>query len=152
MRLDDKDRLILTLLQADCRISNAELADRAGLSASVCWRRVRALEAAGVIATYRADVAPGKIGLAFQAMVQVKLTRHNPDHLAGFIAAVADRPEVVDCFATTGAADYLMRVLCPDIDSYNHFLEDFLFRLPAVESAQTNVVLREVKRARTVPV
>ena len=105
-----------------------------------------------MIGTYRADVAPGKVGLEFQAMVHVKLTRHNPDHLRDFITAVSGRAEVVDCFATTGTADYHMRVLCPDIDSYNHFLEDFLFRLPAVESAQTNVVLREIKRSRTVPV
>jgi DNA-binding Lrp family transcriptional regulator len=148
MILDDRDRHILGILQADCRLSNADLATRVGMSASACWRKTRALEEAGVIEAYRADLSPQAIGLGFMALVHVQLTRHNPEHLAEFIDAVHTRPEVLDCFATTGQADYHLRVLCRDIAGYNEFLEEFLFRLPAVESAQTNVVLREIKRSR----
>lgn len=151
MAWDDRDRQLLLLLQSDCRLSNADLAERVGLSASVCWRRVRAFEDAGVIERYRADVSAAKVGLNFQAIVHVQLTRHNPQHLSGFMAAIAQRSEVLDCYATTGKADYHLRVLCRDIDQYNRFLEDFLFCLPAVESAQTNVVLREIKRSATIP-
>ena len=151
MRFDDRDRKILELLQRDCRISNADLAERAGMSASACWRRVKAFEDAGVIERYRADVSPTKAGNSFQALVQVQLARHNQEKLAEFIKAITHRAEVLECYATTGQADYQMRVLCRDIAAYNRFLEDFLFRLPAVESAQTNVVLREIKRNTSIP-
>jgi len=152
MEFDTRDRHILRLLQADCRVPNAELAEKVGMSPSACYRRVRAFEDAGIIERYRADVSASKAGFGFQSIVHVQLTRHNQDHLSDFIAAIAHRPEVLECYATTGQADYHMRVLCKDIVAFNRFLEEFLFRLPAVESAQTNVVLREIKRNATVPV
>lgn len=152
MELDDRDRQILRLLQQDCRISNADLAERVNMSPSACWRKTRSLEEVGIIDGYRADVTAPAVGLTFQALVQVQLTRHNPEHLADFIDAVATRPEIMECYATTGQADYQLRVLCRDIAAYNAFLETFLFRLPAVDSAQTNVVLREIKRSRVAPI
>lgn len=145
MSLDDVDWKLLGLLQKDCRSSNADLADAAGLSASSCWRRVRALEEAGLIQRYAAVLDPARAGLGFQAMVHVQLTRHDPERLAEFIRVIVDRPEVVECFATTGQADYHVRVIVRDLEAYNQFLEDVLFRLPAVASAQTNVILRSVK-------
>lgn len=151
MDWEERDRAILRLLQQDCRLSNAELAEKMGMSPSACWRRVRALEEAGVIERYRADVSAAAAGLGFQAIVHVQLTRHNPQHLNEFIAAIAHRAEVLECYATTGQADYHLRVLCRDIAEYNRFLEGFLFRLPAVDSAQTNVVLREIKRSSILP-
>jgi Lrp/AsnC family leucine-responsive transcriptional regulator len=146
MKLDDRDRRLLSLLQEDCRLSNAELAEAVGMSTSGCWRRVRAFEEAGIVTRYGAHVNPARLGLDFHAIVHVQLTRHDPVHLQEFIAAVQRRDEVLDCFATTGQADYHLRVLCRDIAVYNVFLEEFLFRLPALQSAQTNVVLREIKR------
>lgn len=145
MELDAFDRKLLSLLQHDCRISNADLALRAGLSASSCWRRVRALEDAGLITRYAAQVDASKAGLGFQAVVHVQLTRHDPDKLTEFIRVIEARAEVVECFATTGQADYHLRVIVRDLETYNHFLETVLFRLPAVASAQTNVILRRVK-------
>ncbi|MFW8633690.1 Lrp/AsnC family transcriptional regulator [Cribrihabitans pelagius] len=145
MNLDDRDRRILALLQEDCRITNAELAEAAGMSPSALWRRVRALEDAGVIRRYSAVVDPAELGLQFHAIVHVHLTRHDPDKLVEFIRAVENSPLVQDCYATTGQADYHLRVLAPDLEAYNRFLEGFLFRLPAVASAQTNVVLRSIK-------
>lgn len=152
MELDERDKKILKLLQDDCRISNADLAEKVGMSPSACWRKTRALEDLGVIDGYRADIRPQAVGLNFEALVHVQLTRHNPEHLSRFIAAIQTRREVMDCYATTGRADYHLRVLCRDIAAYNQFLETFLFRLPAVESAQTNVVLREIKRSHEAPV
>jgi len=145
-QIEDKDIRILDLLQNDCRISNAELAEKVGMSASACWRRVRLLEDDGVIERYNIVLNPEKIGLGFQAIVHVHLTRHDPDKASDFIRAVQQRDEVRECYATTGQADYHLRVLCRDIEAYNKFLEEFLFRIPAVQSAQTNVVLRQVKR------
>lgn len=150
MELDQRDLRLLKLLQEDCRKSNAELAEAVGMSASALWRRVRALEEAGVIERYGAVVNPGEMGLGFEAIVHVHLTRHDPDKIVEFIRAVEASAEVQECYATTGQADYHLRVLCRDLDAYNRFLEGFLFRLPAVSSAQTNVVLRTIKRNRPV--
>ncbi len=147
MELDDKDRRILALLQGDCRLSNADLAEKVGMSTSALWRRVRSLEEAGVIERYGAVVDPARMGLGFHAIVHVHLTRHDRDRVGGFIRAVRGRPEVQECYATTGQSDYHLRVLCRDLEAYNAFLEEFLFRQPAVESAQTNLVLRTIKRA-----
>ena len=150
MKLDDRDRRILTLLQEDSRISNADLAETVGMSPSALWRRVRALEEAGVIERYGAVVNAAAMGLGFHAMVHVQLTRHDPEKLKEFILAVENNSLVQECFATTGQSDYHLRVLAPDLEAYNRFLEEFLFRLPAVASAQTNVVLRTIKRDRPV--
>lgn len=152
MQLTDRDVRILTLLQKDCRIPNAQLADAVGMSASALWRRVRMLEDAGVIEGYAATIGPEAMGLTFQAIVHVHLTRHDREQLAAFIQAVERRAEVQECFATTGQADYHLRVLCQDLPAYNRFLEEFLFRLPAVASATTNVVLRTLKRGGSVTV
>jgi len=148
--MDKRDHQIIEQLQKDCRISNTDLAERVGMSASSCWRRVRALEDEGVIEHYSAAINPAKVGLTFQAIVHVQLTRHDPDKNFEFNRAINRRPEVQECYATTGQADYHLRILCDDLNAYNLFLEDFLFRHPAVQSAQTNVVLREVKRSNVI--
>ena len=142
---DETDDTILRALSKDSRISNADLAEKVGLSASSCWRRVRALEEAGVIEGYTIRINDARRGLGFKAIVHVQLTRHDPEQQQVFIRAVRHREEVRGCYATTGQADYHLHVTCADIDAYNRFLEQFLFRIPAVSSAQTNVILRSVK-------
>lgn len=145
MQLDDRDRKILILLQKDSRISNADLAQSVGMSASALWRKLRILEETGIIARYTAQIDHTRLGLEFEAMVHVHLTRHDREKIKDFIRAVETNPVVQECYATTGQADYHLRVLCRDIAAYNKFLEDFLFSLPAVSSAQTNVILRSIK-------
>lgn len=139
------DRQILDALQEDGRISNQDLAERAAMSASACWRRVRALEESGVITRYTALVDPERIGLSFHAMVHVVLSRHQAGHVANFIKAAMARPEVLDCFATTGDADYHLRVRCQDLSAYNAFLEEFLFALEGVSTVKTSLILRQLK-------
>ena len=143
--MDVTDQKALLLLQQDSRLSNAQLAERLNISASACWRRVKALEETGVIERYAAVVNPRAMGLGFEAIVHVHLRRHDTEALERFITAVERRDEVIECYATTGQADYHLRVLCADIDAYNVFLERFLFAQTAVKSAQTNVVLRRIK-------
>ena len=143
--LTESDRRILRALQQDSRISNQELAERAGMSASACWRRVKAMEEAGVVAAWPAVLDASRCGLAFAAIVHVTLTRHETAHVATFIERVAERPEVLECFATTGEADYHLRVVCRDKDAYNDFLESFLFRLPGIAHVRTNLVLKDIK-------
>jgi len=144
MKLNNKDRQLLALLQSDCRIPNAELAEKVGMSPSACWRRVRALEEAGVIERYGAVLSSARLGLTFQAVVHVQLTRHDPDALQAFIEGVASRGEVQACYATTGQADYHLLIKCENLETFNQFQDDFLFQLPAIRSAQTNLVLREI--------
>ena len=122
------------------------------MSASACWRRVRALEEAGLIRQYVTLLDAAKAGLSFHAIVHVTLTRHDHRHVETFIAEVRRRPEVLDCFATTGEADYHLRVMCRDLAAYNDFLEDFLFRLPGIANVRTNLVLRDIKQQTAVAV
>ena len=152
MEIQQADRLILEALQQDGRISNQDLAERANMSASACWRRVRALEEGGVIERYTAIVDPEAVGLSFHAMVHVVLSRHQAGHVEAFIKAVMTRPEVLDCFATTGDADYHLRVRCRDLAAYNKFLEDFLFALEGVSTVKTNLILRQLKHETRVEV
>jgi DNA-binding Lrp family transcriptional regulator len=107
---------------------------------------VRALEEAGIIRRYCAIVDPARVGRTFHAIVHVTLTRHDERHVETFIAEVRRRPEVLDCHATTGEADYHLRVVCEDLAAYNEFLERFLFRLPGIANVRTNLVLKEIKQ------
>lgn len=152
VELGDADRRILRLLQRDARLSNQELAERAGMSPSACWRRVRALEEAGVIRRQAVLLDAEKAGLSFSAVVHVTLARHESSHVATFISGVAERPEVLECFATTGEADYHLYVVCPDKEAYNTFLEGFLFRLPGIAHVRTNMVLKVIKMETALPV
>ena len=146
--LGAQDRTILEALQRDSRLTNAEVAARAGMSASACWRRTRALEVAGVITGYGARVDPRACGMTFHAIVHVHLSRHLPEIVGRFIAAVRHRDEVQDCFATTGDSDYLLRVLCADQTAYNAFLEQFLFHVDGVAQVRTSLILKEIKQSR----
>lgn len=150
MELEERDWRLLELLQQDARLSNQELAERLGMSASSCWRRVRQLEEAGIITAYRAVLDPRRAGKAFHAIIHVQLTRHSREIVERFTAEVMRHDEVLDCFATTGAADYHLRVLCRDLDAFNAFMERTLFRLEGIANIQTNLVLRHIKSANVV--
>lgn len=146
MKLTPPDHRILRILQSDGRISNQDLANRAGLSTSSCWRRVRDLETAGIITGYRATIDREACGLSFHALVQVELNRHAAEPLDSFTDMVKTRDEVLDCYATTGDADYHLRVACPSKEAYFTFLETVLFKLTIVSRVRTNLILAETKR------
>ncbi len=146
-----QDRNLLRLLQKDGRISNQGLADATAMSNSACWRRVKSLEANGVIEGYAALINPDACGLKFHAIVHVSLSRHAAKHAKSFVEAVLGCPEVLDCFATTGGTDYHLRVRCRDLDAYNSFLDDFLFKLNGILNVKTNLVLRQIKHENRIP-
>jgi len=146
MKIDAADIRILRTLQSEGRISNQELAARVNLSASSCWRRVRDLEAGGAITGYRATIDPETCGLTFHALVQVELNRHAAEPLGSFTDMVAAHDEVLDCYATTGDADYHLRIVCRSKEAYYAFLENVVFRLPVVARVRTNLILAETKR------
>ena len=149
--LRPKDRQILTLLQHDSRMTMQQLAEQVGMSSSACWRRVRALENAGVIERYSVVVNPRKAGYALSWMTLVSLVRHEEKHVENFVREVKRHPEVLECFATSGEADYYLRVVAADIEAYNRFLDDFILRLPGVSQVRSNIVLKEIKADAPLP-
>jgi DNA-binding Lrp family transcriptional regulator len=149
--LDQIDRRILAELQQNARLSNTELAERAGVSASPCWRRVRRLEAAGVIERYVTLLNPGRLGLSVSVFVQVSLATQIERALEVFESAVMARPEVMECYLMTGDADYLLRVVVADLGAYERFLMDHLTRIPGVANIRSSFALRSVKYRTDLP-
>lgn len=146
-----KDRAILAELQRDSRLTMQQLAEKVGMSSSACWRRVRALEESGVIDRYAVIVDPAKAGFAMSSMTTVSLARHEERSVEQFITEVMRHPEVLECFATSGEADFHLRVVVEDIDAYNKFLDDFIFRIPGVSQVRSNIVLKAIKADTALP-
>jgi Lrp/AsnC family leucine-responsive transcriptional regulator len=151
LMLERKDRLILRELQRDSRLTMQQLADKVGMSSSACWRRVRSLEEAGVIDRYAAILDTKKAGFTLSSMTLVTLARHEQKHVDNFIKEVMRHPEVLECFATSGEADFHLRVVVEDMDAYNSFLDDFIFRLPGVSQVRSDIVLKEIKVDTALP-
>jgi len=150
--LDHRDVEILDQLQRDSRQSVQQLAARVGLSATPCWKRVKDMEAAGVIRGYGARIDREQVGLQLCVLAEINLTQHNERTVAEFERAVAECPQIISCYSTTGAADYIVQVLAADIKSYEAFLHDTAFRLPGVTHLRSSVVLKEVKSATGLPI
>jgi Lrp/AsnC family leucine-responsive transcriptional regulator len=151
IELDRTDLQLLAELQRSGRQTNAELAERVHLSASACLRRVQRLEREGVIAGYRAEVDPERVGLGLQAFVRVQLSRHDADAIAAFGDFVNAWDEVVTCHALTGDMDYLLQIVVKDLDHFSHFLLDRLLNQAGVADVNSSFVLRTVKAFRGMP-
>lgn len=149
--LDRHDIALLAELQRDSRQTVQQLATAVGLSSTPCWKRVKEMEATGIIRGYTALVDRDKVGLSLCVLAELNLTRHNEDDVRRFEEAVAGCPQIVGCYATTGQADYLIKVLVPDIKSYESFLHDTAFKLPGVTHVRSSVVLKEVKGETRLP-
>lgn len=144
--MDNLDHRILRELQAEGRLSHQELADRIGLSASPCARRVRKLETEGYITGYGAEIDETKLGFSFSVFISVRLDRQIDDRLVAFEREVGRCPEVVDCWLMTGSFDYLLRVSVRDLEEFEHFLTRRLTKLPGVASLESSIPIRRVKR------
>jgi DNA-binding Lrp family transcriptional regulator len=150
-QLDRHDIALLAELQRDARQTVQQLAAAAGLSSTPCWKRVKEMEGSGIIRGYTALVDREKVGLTLAVLAEVNLTRHKEDDVLQFERAVAACPQIVSCYATTGQADYVIKVLVPDIKAYESFLHDVAFRLPGVTHVRSSVVLKEVKAETRLP-
>ncbi len=128
-----------------------QLAEKVGMSSSACWRRVKSLEESGVIDRYAVIVNPRKAGFDLSSMTLVSLARHEERNVENFIKEVKRHPEVLECFATSGEADFHLRVVVEDIEAYNKFLDDFIFRIPGVSQVRSNIVLKEIKADTALP-
>jgi Lrp/AsnC family transcriptional regulator, leucine-responsive regulatory protein len=149
--LDRIDLLLLAELQQSGRLTNADLAERVHLSPSACLRRVQRLERDGVIAGYRAEVDPERLGLGLQAFVRVQLRHHDAESIAAFAAFVNDWDEVIACHALTGDMDYLLQVAVRDLEHFSRFLLDRLLNQAGVADVNSSFVLRTVKAFRGMP-
>jgi Lrp/AsnC family leucine-responsive transcriptional regulator len=152
MRLDRADRRILEELQRDGSLSNLELAERIGLSPSPCSRRVKQLQDAGIIVRHVAVLDPVKLDLKLTAYIHISMDRHTPERFENFEARIKTFPEVIECCLITGqAADYLVKVMVPDMDYYQAFLLGKLTRIEGVTGVQSSFVMRKVVDSRALP-
>jgi len=153
MQLDRYDLQILNILQEDGRISNQELADRIGLSASPCLRRVKALEEAGLITGYHAVLDAKKMGLSLLALIHISMDLHTPERFNNFEKMIARIPEVLECLLITGQdADYQLKVVVKDMDAYQDLLLNRITRISGVTGVHSSFVLRQVINKRMLPV
>jgi Lrp/AsnC family leucine-responsive transcriptional regulator len=151
MPIDSVDRRLLDVLQAEGRLSNVALAERVHLSPSPCLRRVKALEDGGVIAGYRAMLDREAVGLGLTAFVEIKVEGHSEKLASDLEKAVAKMPEVVSCHIVSGAADFLLEVVVPDLRAYERLLLGSLLKLPGVNDVRTNFAIRTVKPPSPLP-
>ncbi|MCU7795980.1 MAG: Lrp/AsnC family transcriptional regulator [Candidatus Thiodiazotropha sp. (ex Myrtea spinifera)] len=153
MTLDRYDKRILQLLQQDGRISNQDLAEKIGLSPSPCLRRVRALEAVGIITGYRACLDAGKLGLSLMALIHIAMDRHTPERFANFEKKVSALPEVLECLLITGQdADYQIKVVVKDMEAYQALLLNQITRIEGVSGVHSSFVMRRVVDETALPV
>ncbi|MGH8260308.1 MAG: Lrp/AsnC family transcriptional regulator [Steroidobacteraceae bacterium] len=151
MKLDRLDARIIAALQRDGRRTVVDLAEEIGLSGTPCARRVRQLEAAGIIRGYTAIIDPGRLGLTVQAFVQVKLMQHTDENIAQFRRALDALEEVVSCYATTGEYDFLLQVVAPDLERLSNIVLRSLLKIPSVRDVHSSIVLETVKHSPRLP-
>ena len=149
--LDKFDIAILNQLQSDARLTNAELAQRVGLSAAPCWRRVRVLEEEGFIKGYRAEIDRRKIGLGVLAFVRLDADRNTGGLTLAMEEAIRQIPEVVSCHYISGTGTFELQVVARDLDSFSQFARDVLLHLPNVKDMHTSFSLGEVKASGALP-
>jgi len=150
--MDSLDYAILRQLQRDGRLTNVELADRVRLSPSSCLRRVRALEQAGVIRGYHADVDPAAVGRGFEVTVHVELTLKDRDTVEAFEAGVAAMEEVIECRRMFGIPDYVIRVAVTDPAAYEAFYMGKLAQLPGLARVNSQFAMKVVKSGGALPI
>lgn len=149
--MDDIDRKILAELQRDGRLSLTDLSERIGLSLSPCYRRVKALEQAGVISDYRATIDPARVGLNFSAIVFVTLRQTDRDSVLAFEEAVPRVPEIVQAQRLFGDPDFMLHVLTRDLAAFQELYDNSLSTLPSVMRLTSTLVMKSIIQNRPIP-
>lgn len=151
MEFSDQERRILRELQRDCALSLAALAERVGIAQSTLWRRVQEFEAAGLIRGRVALLDPSLAGAKLMVLAQVSLHDHSEAAVEGFAALVGRHPEILECHAVSGEADYVLKIRVADVETYEVFMTRQLLRSPLVRSVQSSFVLKEIKASTALP-
>lgn len=149
--MDTKDQQIVRALQRDGRMTNQDLAEAVNLSPSPCLRRVRNLEARGVIQGYSAEVDANAYGLPITVFVRIRLERHNQSDVQNFERRIRTIDEVLECHIMTGAMDYQLRVLVPDLAAYEDFIRNRIHPIGGIASIDTSFVYSTVKKTAVFP-
>ena len=152
IKLDLTDRKILELLQANSNITNAQLAQEIGLSPAPTLERVKKLETAGVIRSYHAVVDAGSVGLGVSTFVMASLKGHNKENITKFMKAIEDIAEIVECHHVTGQADFILKIVCTDIPSYQNLMLEKVSNIEVVDNLQSMVILSTFKDTKMVPI
>ncbi|WP_196260741.1 Lrp/AsnC ligand binding domain-containing protein [Pelagibacterium limicola] len=150
--MDETDRKILAAIQADASVSIAEMADAIGLSHTPFWRRLKKLEADGVIRKRVAILDPEKLGLAITVFANIRLRQHDEETLEAFERQVAEYPEVIECYSMSGETDYVVRAVVRSIDEYERLLKRKLLHLPGVIAINSHFALKCIKLTTQLPV
>lgn len=151
-KLDNIDRKILELLQANSNITNAQLAQEIGLSPAPTLERVKKLEQAGVIRSYHATVDPASVGLGVSTFVTVSLKGHNKENIEKFISAIKKIEEVVECHHVTGQADFILKVVAVDIPAYQNLMLEKVTNIEVVDNLQSTIILSTFKDSKAIPI
>jgi Lrp/AsnC family leucine-responsive transcriptional regulator len=151
-KLDRYDRTILGTLQENGRASNVELSEKASLSPPQCYRRVRRLEAEGIIRGYAAQVDPARVGFGVVAFVNLNIDREQFKQVRALEKAIRQFPEILECYTISGDFDYLLKVVASDLKSLSGFLTDRLMQVPGVSGVRSMVCLEEIKQASPLPI
>lgn len=150
--LDELDRKILRTLQESADYSMAELGDRVGLSHTPCWRRIKRLEAEGVITGKVTLLDPKKLDLSVCVYAYITVNSHDEELLVAFEEAVQAVPTIVECYSTSGDKDYVLRVVVNSVEHYEQILKKTLVHLPNVASVNSNFALKQVKYTSRLPI
>lgn len=151
MDIDRTDLRLLALLQQDAKLAHAALGERVHLSASQVSRRIARLEDAGLVQGYMALLDPDVLGLDVEAFTSVSLDRHDPGVGEAFEQGIQTCDEILDCMAVTGEADYILRIVAPDLNAFARFITDRLIKLPGVKMVRSNIGLHRIKRSHSLP-
>ena len=152
MKITKQDQQLLATMQQDCRMSNQALAEKVGMSASACWRRVRALEEAGIIKSYHAYVEPNMLGFAITVFAMVSLKSQAEDDLRLFEDHIKKLPEVRECHMLNGEIDFILKIVSRDLQTFQEFLTSKLTPAPNVASVKTSLTIRTAKHQPGVPI
>ncbi len=151
MNLDKQEKSLIRVLQAQGRISNVELAEQIGISESPCYRRVKALEEAGVITGYGAKVDRRKLGLQVTAFILVTVDSQDDQTLQDFFDAVATEEFIVECHAMAGAHDYLLKAVAKSMDHFSDLVMKRILKIPGVKNVESNFSLQVLKEGAPIP-
>jgi len=149
--MDAIDKRIVEILQRDASLSHADLGERVGASAASCWRRIKALEAAGILTTTVRLVDPERIGLAVNVFCNIRVRNHAQEVRKPFEDFLKARPEVIECYSMSGEWDYMLRIAVADVADYEKFLMRTLLEHPAVGSASSHFALSTTKYTTALP-
>ena len=148
--MDIIDKKIIELLQFDAGLSAREIAEKVGLTPAPCWRRIQRLEIEGIISSRVALINPNKVNLSVAAVVEIRTNRHNADWLQQFTSALEKFPEIVEAYRTSGEVDYMLRVVAPDMETYDLFYKKLVEEVDLYD-VRSHFVMEEMKKTTALP-